>query len=212
MNIGTLIVSIIALVVSYLSFQTSQNALEYQSNKDSFQNTPALSELIDSTYVNFSLNNDSELQFLNIVFPSQMKEKDFVLNTKPLRIKKDILNQITENYLEENITRKDSVAYVGIFSIPVMINYSAIVFGQQNRLRENRFLVYEFDGTKEKFKAEFKNSFLVSRYGYPIKGHYFWNNPFKDNQEEKIEKQDQKDIEELLNIQFQSMVDNLKSE
>jgi len=209
-NIGTLIVSIIALVVSYLSFQTSQNALEYQSNKDSFQNTPAITETLDSTYVNFGLNNDSELQLLNIVFPSKLEENDILLNTKPIRIRKDVLHQIAEKYLQENLTKKDSVIYVGTFSIPVMINYSAIVFGQQSNLRENRLLVYDFYNGYSEFKADFKNSFLISRYGYPIKGHYFLYNPFNDNRAEIIEKQDQEDIDELLNSQFQNIIENLK--
>jgi hypothetical protein len=127
-----------------LSFQTSKDALQYQSNKDSFQNTPAITEKLDSTYVNFGLNNESELQLINIIFPSKLEQNDLIVNTKPIRVRKDILHQIAEKYLQENITKKDSVIYVGTFSIPVMINYSAIVFGQQSRLRENRFLIYDF--------------------------------------------------------------------
>jgi hypothetical protein len=68
-----------------------------------------------------------------------------------------------------------------------------------------------YKGNSE-FKADFKNSFLISRYGYPIKGHYFWYNPFKDNRTEQIEKQDIKDIDELLNNQFQNIVENLTTE
>ncbi len=212
-NIGTLVVSITALVVSYLSFQTSRDALEYQSNKDSFQNTPAITEKLDSTYINFGLNNDSELQLLNIVFPSKLEQNNILLNTKPIRITKDVFHQITEQYLQENLIIKDSIIYVGTFSIPVMLNYSAIILGQQHKLRENRLLICDFYNEKSHFKAEFKNSFLISRYGYPIKGHYFFHNPFNDDDlAEKIEIQDQKDIDELLNVQFANMIENLKTE
>ncbi len=211
-NVVTLIVSIVAIVISYFSFQISKDALEYESNRDSFQNTPALTESIDSSFISFGLNSDSELQFLNIVFPKKLNQTEIVINTKPIRIPKRLLNDISESYLQEKIKQKDSMVYIGTFSIPVMINYSAIVFGQPNRLRENRFLIFTFHSENSTIKAEFKNSFLISRFGYPIKGHYFWYNPFNDNLKIQIEIQDQKDISELLNSQFENIEENLQIE
>lgn len=54
-----IIISIIALFVSYLSYNTSKQSLEYEINKDMMINTPAIEENIDSLELSFSLNNDN---------------------------------------------------------------------------------------------------------------------------------------------------------
>lgn len=68
-----IIISTIALVLSFFSFSLSQSVFEYEKNRDSFYNTPALKEIVDSTDVSFTLNTDeSELQYIEIVFPSRI--------------------------------------------------------------------------------------------------------------------------------------------
>lgn len=204
-----IIISIVALLLSYFSFSLSQSVFEYEKNRDSFYNTPALKEIVDSTDISFTLNTDeSELQYIEIVFPDRITEETILINTKPILIGKIALEMYAQKILEKLVTPKDSAVIVGTFSIPVMIDYSVIVHGFPYNLRENRFFIYNLycDNYVE---VKYSNSVLINRCGKPLRSHYFYKGPFSSPLEERIEKHDKKDVQELLNIQLETLIKNM---
>ena len=203
-----IIISTIALVLSFFSFSLSQSVFEYEKNRDSFYNTPALKEIVDSTDISFTLNKDeSELQYIEITFPNRITEETILINTKPISIGKIALEIYAQKILDKLITPKDSAVIVGTFSIPVMIDYSVVVHGFPYSLRENRFLIYNLycDNYVE---VNYSNSVLINRCGKPLKTHYFYNGPFSSPLEEKVERYDKNDVQELLNNQFEVLMRN----
>lgn len=200
-NIITFMTSIFAVVIAYLSFQISKTALDYQISKDSFDNTPALTEKTDSLTIDFGLTNDSELQLIKITFPSNL-HADINMITKPLRLHKWVIEDIANDYLTSHVTIKDSIMKAGTFSLPVMIDYSAIINGSSHDLRENRFLLFNFYQYEQEFTVKYSNSFLNSRFGFPIKAHYFWKIPFTELSQIRIYRQDSLDVKELLGNQL----------
>ncbi len=203
-----IIISLVALLLSYFSFSFSQRVFEYEKNRDSFYNTPALKEIVDSTDISFTLNTDeSELQYIEITFPNRITEETILINTKPISIGKIALEIYAQKILDKLITPKDSAVIVGTFSIPVMIDYSVVVHGFPYSLRENRFLIYNLycDNYVE---VNYSNSVLINRCGKPLKTHYFYNGPFSSPLEEKVERYDKNDVQELLNNQFEVLMRN----
>lgn len=203
-----IIISTIALVLSFFSFSLSKSIFEYEINRDSFYNTPALKEIVDSTEISYTLNtNESELQYLEITFPNKITEETILINTSPISIGKIALEMYAQEILDKLITPKDSAVIVGTFTIPVMIDYSVIVHGFPYNLRENRFFIYNIycDNYVE---VNYSNSVLINRCGKPLKSHYFYNGPFSSPLEEKVERYDKNDVQELLNNQFDVLMRN----
>ena len=206
MAVLPIIISVIALIISYLSYYTSKQSFEYGISKDMIIHTPAIKEKIDSLELSFNLNNDnSELQGICITLPNSIQEKPIFVNTKPIN-----LEQLAKNYLYEFVEAKDSVVIVGTFAIPIIIDYSAIVYGFPQTLRENRLLVFNLHFCDNIFDLSFSNTYLISRCGYPLKNHTFYTGVFSSPLEEKIKKQDQIDIQELLKGQLDEITHNFK--
>ncbi|MEJ8591616.1 hypothetical protein JSO54_10270 [Riemerella anatipestifer] len=205
-NILTIVISIIALILSFLSYQISKQNLDYEIDKDSFLNTPAITEIVDSTIVRFKLNNEnSELQSLLITFPNDVNIKSIKTAKKPVEISTTILENSVKSYVDNKIMVKDSFAIVGHVGIPVVFDYSAIVFGSAQNLRENRILIFDVHYYESVKKINFSNSFLITRLGYPIKKHYFYTGPFSKPLEEKLAIQDSIDLQELLRTQLKNI-------
>lgn len=205
-NIITIVISLIALLFSYLSLQLSKENLEYEKDKDSFLNTPAITEIIDSTYIKIKLNNqNSELQSLLITFPADINIKRIKIAKKPIEINTKVLEDLVKKYVDDKIKLKDSITIVGQVSIPVVFDYSAIVFGTVQNLRENRILIFDVNYFKNVKKIKFSNSFLIARLGYPIKQHYFYSGPFSKPIGEKLAIQDSIDLQELLGLQLKNI-------
>jgi len=211
-NIITIIISILALLVSYGSYRISKQGIDYKIESDSFFNTPAINEkIVDSTIIQFSLNNQMQLQMLNITFPARLNKHDILLNTKPLELNIEVLEAIAELHFSKLIKGDENSVKVGEIAVPVMIDYSVIAFGGAQNLRENRLLIYELYHDGRNLNLKFKNTFLNSRYGFPIKNQFRFYNPFSGtSKEERIRKQDECDIEELLNNQLVLIEENLK--
>lgn len=107
--------------------------------------TPAIKENIDSLELSFNLNNDNyEIQSMCITFPCSILEKPILVNTKPIKVNNNYLELLAENYLCEFLENRDSVVVLGTFAIPAIIDYSAIVYGFPQSLRENRFFIFNF--------------------------------------------------------------------
>jgi hypothetical protein len=208
-NIITIIISIIALVISYLSWSVSKQSLDYEISKDSVINTPAIKEIIDSTKITYKLNNTSELQNLNIIFPKSISDENININTKPLELYKNPIESLAKIYLRNKLSLKDSTAIVGTFSIPVMMRYSVIVYGQPHILRENRLLVFKIHYYDDIESVEYSNSFLINRAGYPLLRHYYFTGPFAEPLDKKIQNQDLIDVQELLENQLKDIAENL---
>lgn len=209
-NIISITISVIAVFIAYLSFETSKIALEYQISKDSIESTPSLTETKDSLKIEYGLSNNSELQILQIIFQHKVHSPIKII-TKPVQIRKSIIEEIANDYLISQVSIKDSVRKEGTLSLPVMIEYSAIINGSSQEYRENRFLLFNFYQTDGKdFNIEYSNSFLNSRFGFPIKGHYFWKMPFTKLSQERISNQDSIDVQELLSNQLEFLNKDLK--
>lgn len=201
----SLTLSVIALFFSYLSYSTSRDSLEYEIEKDSWMSTPTIVDVPDSISINFKLDNPaSELQAFEIIFPPSITTERLASRVKPMRVSRYRLEHIAEDHILRRVQPKDSTINVGSFSIPVIINYSAVVFGTSQPLRENRLLVFELVLSKDFKKISYTNSFLVARSGYPIKGqtHIKW--PWADVGAEEIAKQDSLDVVEYLESQLAS--------
>ena len=192
----------------------AKEGLEYQKVSDSFFNTPAISEkIIDSTKIQFSLNNQMELQLLNITFPTDLNQSDILLNTKPLELNIDLLENIAESYFYKLIISEENIIKIGDVAIPVMLDYSVVGFGVAQNLRENRLLVFQLFHDGNTLNVSFKNTLLNSRYGYPIKRQIHFYNPFCGiTREERIAKRDRLDVEELLNKQLRLIEENIKND
>lgn len=210
-NIVTLCFSLLAIFISYFSYEITKQALQFDEAKDSMEKTPAISETTDSVAIYFKSNNpSSELQVLQIDFPDSFSQDILSATTKPLQLSRFRIETIARNFLKNNVKSSDSTLMVGQFRLPVMINYNAIVFGQPYDLRENRFLLFSFAFSNDYEKVEFDNSFLIQRCGYPIKSQFHWKLPWADVPQEKIVKQDHLDVESLLSIQFNEALKDIK--
>lgn len=180
--------------------------MEYEIDKDSYLNTPAITEIVDSTFIKFKLNNEnSELQSILITFPNDVSTEKIKTAKKPVKISKFVLENLVKDYIDNKIKVKDSVAIVGQVSIPVVFDYSAIVFGFSENLRENRILIFDINYYNNVKEIAFSNSFLIDRLGYPTKRHYFYTGPFSKPLEEKLQIQDSIDIQEMLKIQLKNI-------
>jgi hypothetical protein len=84
----------------------------------------------------------------------------------------------------------------------VLIEYSAIVYGDAQDFREYRLLQFEVVLSKKNIHVDYKNSILMKRYGFPMKKQYYFKMPFSDIPVEKIVKRDSIDIRELLDTDF----------
>lgn len=206
-----IIISIIALVVSFLSYQTSKRSYEYGINKDMMIYTPAIKENVDSLNISFALNNEnSELQGVNITFPNDISDSPLLINTKPIEFSRSYLEMLAKNHLNKFVKVRDSAIIVGTFAIPVMIDYAAIVYGFPQQLRENRFLVFNLHLYDNVRNVTFSNSFLNGRCGNPLKSHTFYTGIFSSSLDEKIKNQDQKDVQELLKNQLEEITRNFE--
>ncbi|MFH7002158.1 hypothetical protein [Flavobacterium bizetiae] len=208
-NIITIIISIVALVISYLSWSVSKQSLDYEIGKDSAINTPAIKEIIDSTKITYKLNNASELQNLNVTFPKSISDENININTKPIELYKNPIESLAKIYLRNKLSLKDSTSIVGTFSIPVMMSYSVIVYGQPHILRENRLLVFKINYYDNVENVEYSNSFLIKRAGYPLLRHYYFTGPFTEPLGKKVQNQDLIDVQELLESQLKDIAENL---
>lgn len=206
-----IIISIIALVVSILSYQTSKQSYEYGISKDMMIYTPAIKENVDSLNISFALNNEnSELQGVSITFPNDILDKQLLINTKPVEISRSYLEMLAKNHLNKFVEVRDSTIIAGIFAIPVIIDYAAIVYGFPQQLRENRLLVFNLHLYDDVRNVTFSNSFLNGRCGYPLRSHTFYTGIFSSSLDEKIKNQDQKDVQELLRSQLEKITKNFE--
>lgn len=198
-----MLASLVALIVSILSFINSRNDSIYKEQKDSMIMTPAITEYLEKDEIVFTLNNEnSRLQALRIIFPKAVTDHDIIINTTPVKIGKQSIEYLAENYIDKHIPTQDSMISVGTIVIPVMIDYEAVVYGFPHHLRENRNLVFFIN--KDRFtRAVFQNTALIQRCGYPIKRQTYW---WFSKTDEKVIEQDRKDVETLLNEQLNSFL------
>lgn len=202
-------ISIIALIVSCRSYRLSENNYEYEQSRDQLIYTPAIKEVTDSADILFMLNSEnSELQGINITFPSSIRETSISINTKPIRLSKIAVEILAEKIVSSFIVPKDSVVSVGNFFIPVMIDYSAIVYGFPQTLRENRLLIFDVY-CDDYLKMTYSNSFLVNRYSFPLKVHTFYTGPFASSLENRIKERDSEDVQILLSEQLSESIKHL---
>ena len=154
------VISIIALIVSCCSYRLSEKVYEYEQNRDQLIYTPAIKEVTDSADILFMLNSEnSELQGINITFPSSIRETSISINTKPIRLSKIAVEILAEKIVSSFIVPKDSIVSIGNFFIPVMIDYSAIVYGFPQTLRENRLLIFDMY-CGDYLRITYSNSYL----------------------------------------------------
>lgn len=211
-NLLTLLISLFAIILSYWSYQISKQSFEYEEEKNSLEITPALTESVDSVYINFGLNNEkSQLQALQINFPDRYNNKLIKVTTKPYKILRFQIENMAQRFLEKELEVNDTLIAFGEFALPVIIDYNAIVFGQSYDLRENRMLLFKFTLSEKIAEVSFTNSFLTYRCGFPIKRQFHWKLPWKELEKEKIIKQDKIDVEQTLNEQFLEVMKTVKN-
>ena len=158
------VISLAALVVSILAYHTANTTLKYNISKDRLWDTPALVDISDSTEIKFKTNKDiAQLQSISIIFPDEVSNRNFEAFSKPLSFPKENLELLVKNYLSDVIPAKDSIICVGTFSLPVMIDYNAIVGSENCFLRENRFLIFDVFKSNEENSVKYNSSVLISR-------------------------------------------------
>ena len=116
---------------------------------------------------------------------------------------------LVEQFISKYIQPKKSIESVGTISIPVMIDYSSIVYGFSQSLRENRLLIFNVF-CDDYMKVTYSNSYLIDRCRFPLKQHYFYTGPFSIPLEGKIRKQDMEDVQEFLKEQLEQCLQSLK--
>lgn len=198
--------SVFALIVSCRSYKLAERISEYEQNRDMLIYTPALKEYIDSTDIEFVLNaENAELQGVNMTFPSSVRETPIVINTKPVKLSKTAVEVLAEEVVRDFIMPKDSFVSFGTFSIPVMIDYSAIVYGFPQTLRENRLLIFDIY-CNDYLEIDYSNSFLIKKCGFPLKSHHFYTGPFASSLEDRIRERDREDVLMLLKEQLNESI------
>ena len=91
-----------------------------------------------------------------------------------------------------------------------MIDYSAIVYGFPQTLRENRYLIFDvYCG--DHLKIDYSNSFLINKCGFPLKSHRFYIGPLASSLEGKIIERDREDVLMLLAEQLSESIKNLNT-
>ena len=206
-----IIISILALVISVLSYFLSKNTFEYEKEVNMFKNTPAIKEeIVDSNTISFTLNSENtELQSVTIAFPSEISDNPISINTKPIQLSKTALETRVQTIINDLIIPKDSCVYFGHFSIPIMIDYSAIVYGFPQSFRENRLLIFNVYCDKW-VDVTYSNSYLIGRYSFPIKTHYIYTGLFAPSLKNRIVEQDNNDVQELLREQLNYILQNFR--
>ncbi len=210
LDLIAIFISAFALVISALSFWVSNKTLDYEVEKDSFFNTPAISENIDSLDIIFGLNNTQcEIQAMRIIFPTELSKYNIEILTKPISINRQSLDFVAHKYLDDRLQKRDSIMSIGVFALPVIFEYSAIVFGVQQDLRENRNLLFHIINNND-LSVKYSNSFLLQRSGYPIKKQLHIALPFGKPIEKKIYDKHMEDVYELLDEQLKQNSFNIR--
>lgn len=151
-------------------------------------------------------NDDAELQSLSMTFPSLIDKDNIIISDRNINISKSLLENKVRSYMSNRIFNiKDSTYIVGKICIPVMFDYSAIVYGFPQNLREMRLLIFELLHHEDKMDLTYSHSFLVKRYGYPIKKQIYI---FSLASPTKVFEQDKKDVLQLLDNQLEVMESN----
>lgn len=204
-----IVLSAVAILISYMSYIISQKAFEYEKDRDIFINTPAIKEDINNEQILFLLNGDNaELQSMSITFPTEIDNEALCINTKPTELSKMALEIRVQNLAEKLFIPQDSLITMGVLSIPVMIDYSAIVYGFPQSLRENRLFIFNIY-CDETVKVSYSNSYLINRCPFPLKSHYFYSRFFSKPLEERVIKQDYEDVQKLLKAQLNKVKNNI---
>lgn len=204
-----IVLSAVAILISYMSYIISQKAFEYEKDRDIFINTPAIKEDINNEQILFLLNGDNaELQSMNITFPTEIDNEALCINTKPTELSKITLEIRVQNLAEKLFIPQDSLITMGVLPIPVMIDYSAIVYGFPQSLRENRLFIFNIY-CDEAVKVSYSNSYLINRCPFPLKSHYFYSGFFSKPLEERVIKQDYEDVQKLLKAQLNKVKNNI---
>lgn len=205
-----IIISLIALIISIFSYRLSERTYEYEKSRDMLIYTPSIKESVDSLDISFTLNADNaELQGMTIIFPCDITNNPVSINTKPIRLSKISMEILAEQIVSKYIKPTDSIESVGVFSIPVMIDYSSIVYGFPQSLRENRLLMFNIF-CDDYLKVTYSNSYLINKCTFPLKQHYFYTGPFASSLEGRVRKQDEEDVQELLKEQLEQSLLTLK--
>ena len=201
--------SLVAIIISYMSYTVSRKTFEYEKDRDMLINTPAIKEDINDDQILFLLNGENaELQSMNIIFPAEIENEIFHLNTKPIKLSKKALEIRVQELAEKLFIPQDSIVTMGTLSIPVVIDYSAIVFGLPQSLRENRLFIFNIH-CNEYVNVSYSNSYLINRCSFPLKSHYFYTGLFSKPLNESIVRQDQEDIQSLLKEQLNEVINSI---
>lgn len=206
-SILSLLISLVALGTTIINTSITGKTLEYSIQKDMMVHTPAIKEYADSLRINYFMNNDdAELQSLSMTFPSLIDKDNIIISDRNINISKSLLENKVRSYMSNRIFNiKDSTYIVGKICIPVMFDYSAIVYGFPQNLREMRLLIFELLHHEDKMDLTYSHSFLVKRYGYPIKKQIYI---FSLASPTKVFEQDKKDVLQLLDNQLEVMESN----
>jgi hypothetical protein len=192
-----------------MSYTVSRKTFEYEKDRDMIINTPAIKEDINDDQILFLLNGENaELQSMNIIFPAEIEDEIFHLNTKPIKLSKKALEIRAQGLAEKLFIPQDSIVTMGTLSIPVVIDYSAIVFGLPQSLRENRLFIFNIH-CNEYVNVSYSNSYLINRCSFPLKSHYFYTGLFSKPLNESIVRQDQEDIQLLLKEQLNEVINSI---
>ena len=198
------ILSLIALVVSIMSYRQSQSIHNYNVQHDMLFDTPSLTENVDSTQTIWGLNKDgAELQYMRVWLPSKLSELPIDVMTKPLIIQRHNLEPIARRYVKANIIGNDSMAIVGELALPTVIDYSAIISGFPYTLREFRNLIFRYFVEGNATSVTYCNSILIGKCTFPLIDHSSVINRIVPMTKERIQELDKIDIEELLDNELE---------
>ncbi len=212
-SFAALIVSILALGVSLLSYLNSEKTLKIDEARFSMLNTPTIVDKVDSTYVNFSLDKGF-LQRIGIFFPREVMTKPKYLLSKPFKLHKYSLERMAQEIIENHHILSDSTIAFGHIIIPVIIAYSSNHLSYEHTLREHRHLEFSFThsrkGTNSRIETEFLTSSLIQRISFPIKRQFHWKIPYTEVDEDKIFKRDSVDLYDFLDNKFEFLLEQFK--
>jgi hypothetical protein len=204
-NIIFFIITVSAFMLSYFSWNISKQTSDFIEKRHLPINPPELFEDINSNKIIFHSTNDAKIKNISIVFPSSITNKTVSSKLFSLALNKTTIEALAKKHIIKNLKTEGAKEIQGTRSIPVMINYEAIVNGQKYSLRENKLLMFHYHYHDNKIDVNYSNSIISNRCYYPLKLNHFFIGPFSNSIEYKIKKQDSIDVQWFLEEQLRNV-------
>lgn len=208
LDIISIVISFIAVLIAYLGYRNSRDALELEKDRLIREKSPGLVLNNDSGNINFEVDKENaRLQTIILKFPDSIKVSPLLAYGIEKKFNIKVIEEVVLAYFDKRILKKDSFAIVGELRIPIVVDYEVVIDRESKLFREDHFLVFIISSESDKVSIVFDHSVFNFKLGIPLQSHNFFKVPFTEFPEEKIRKTDIQDLKEYLDGRFSQAVD-----